>query len=68
MKEKENTETELDILRKTTLEKMWVTELDNLDKEYSKYKIKREKIQAGDPTKKASASAGGAKVVKRKTK
>jgi len=66
MKEKENTETELDILRKTTLEKMWVTELDNLDKEYSKYKIKREKIQAGDPTKKASA--GGAKVVKRKTK
>ena len=68
MKEKENTETELDILRKTTLEKMWVTELDNLDKEYSKYKVRREKIQAGDPTKKASASTGGAKVVKRKTK
>ena len=66
MKEKENTETELDILRKTTLEKMWVAELDNLDKEYSKYKTKREKIQAGDPTKKASA--GGTKVVKRKTK
>ena len=66
MKEKENTEMELDLLRKTTLEKMWVTELDNLDKEYSKYKTKREKIQAGDPTKKTSV--GRAKVVKRKTK
>jgi DNA topoisomerase-2 len=67
MKEKEATETELSVLRKTSLEKMWLTELDSLEKEYTKYKAKREKIQAGDPTKKVSA--GGAKVVvKRKTK
>jgi DNA topoisomerase-2 len=67
MKEKEATETELSVLRKTSLEKMWLSELDSLEKEYTKYKAKREKIQAGDPTKKVSA--GGAKVVvKRKTK
>jgi len=67
MKEKEATETELSALRKTPLEKMWLSELDSLEKEYTKYKAKREKIQAGDPTKKVSA--GGAKVVvKRKTK
>jgi len=66
MKEKEATETELAVLRKTSLEKMWLTELDSLEKEYTKYKARREKIQAGDPTKKVSA--GGAKVVKRKTK
>ena len=68
MKEKETTETELNTLRKTPLEKMWLSELDSLEKEYVKYKVKREKIQAGDPTTKKT-SAGGAKVVKRtKTK
>ena len=67
MKEKETTETELTTLRKTPLEKMWLSELDSLEKEYVKYKVKREKIQAGDPTTKKT-SAGGAKVVKRKTK
>lgn len=67
MKEKETTETELTTLRKTSLEKMWLSELDSLDKEYVKYKVKREKIQAGDPTTKKT-SAGGAKAVKRKTK
>ena len=67
MKEKEATETELSVLRKTPLEKMWLTELDSLEKEYTKYKAKREKIQAGDPTKKVSAAGGAKVVVKRKT-
>jgi DNA topoisomerase-2 len=67
MKEKEATETELSVLRKTSLEKMWLTELDSLEKEYTKYKAKREKIQAGDPTKKVSAAGGAKVVVKRKT-
>ena len=48
MKEKENTETELNVLKKTTLEKMWLSELDTLKSEYGKYKLKREKIQAGE--------------------
>ena len=48
MKEKEITETELDKLKNTTLEKMWMNELNVLEKEYAKYKTKREKIQAGE--------------------
>ena len=48
MKEKANTETELNVLKKTTLEKMWLSELDTLKLEYGKYKLKREKIQAGE--------------------
>jgi len=68
VKEKETTETELTALRKTPLEKMWLNELDSLEKEYAKYKVKREKIQVGDPATKKT-SAGGAKVVKKtKTK
>ena len=46
MTEKSNTEDELKRLRATTVEKMWLSELDALDKEYDKYKIKRERIQA----------------------
>jgi DNA topoisomerase-2 len=47
MKEKETTETELAALKSMTLEKMWLNELDVLDREYAVYKVKREKIQAG---------------------
>jgi hypothetical protein len=34
-------------LKATTLETMWLSELDNLEKEYDVYKKKRETIQAG---------------------
>jgi DNA topoisomerase-2 len=47
MKEKETTEMELAALKAMTLEKMWLNELDVLDREYAAYKVKREKIQAG---------------------
>ncbi len=47
LKEKGDAETELDILNKTTLEKMWLSELDKLKNEYSAYKKKRETIQSG---------------------
>jgi len=47
MKEKENTENELNILKSTSLEKMWYNELEMLDKEYDKYKKHRENVQAG---------------------
>ena len=67
MKEKEITETELDKLKNTTLEKMWMNELNVLEKEYAKYKTKREKIQAGEisPNKK-TVSSTKKKVVKKK--
>ena len=47
MKEKENTETELNLLKSTPLEKIWYHELDLLDNEYDKYKKIRENIQSG---------------------
>ena len=67
MKEKETTETELDKLKNTTLEKMWMNELNVLEKEYAKYKTKREKIQAGEiSSNKKTVSSTKKKVVKKK--
>jgi len=68
MKEKDTTETELDTLKKTTVEKMWIGELNTLEKEYAKYKTKREKIQIGGGTKTKSQAAAKKKVVIRKKK
>jgi DNA topoisomerase-2 len=50
MKEKADTETELEMLKATTLETMWLNELNNLEKEYDIYKKKREVIQTGERT------------------
>jgi len=59
MKEKENTENELNVLKATPLEKIWYSELDLLDNEYDKYKKHRENIQAG---------SGGSKKLDKKPK
>jgi transcriptional regulator NrdR family protein len=50
MKEREVCEKDLATLKATTLEQMWLSELDVLDREYAAYKIRREKIQAGAVT------------------
>ena len=50
MKERDETERELANLRATTLEKMWIDELNLLEREYNSYKIKREIIQSGKST------------------
>jgi DNA topoisomerase-2 len=50
IKEREVCEKDLAVLKATTLEKMWLSELDVLDREYAVYKIRREKIQAGSVT------------------
>jgi DNA topoisomerase-2 len=47
MKEKEAMEAALSALKRKTVEQMWLEELDILDHEYTKYKSKRETIQAG---------------------
>lgn len=47
LKEKSDAETELEILKKTTLETMWLSELKILQKDYQSYKTLREKIQMG---------------------
>ena len=66
MKEKDTTETELDTLKKTTVEKMWLGELNTLEKEYTKYKTKREKIQIGEGTKTKSQAAKKKVVIRKK--
>jgi DNA topoisomerase-2 len=50
MVEKTNTEEQLRILTATTLETMWLTELDILEKEYDIFKLRRERIQNGSET------------------
>ena len=62
MKEKADTEMELETLRKTSLEKMWITELKALEKEYGKYKTHREQLQLGNGIKKTTQK----KVVKKR--
>jgi DNA topoisomerase-2 len=47
MNDRDNAVNELELLRKTSLEKMWLSELDNLEKDYTMYKSYREKIQSG---------------------
>ena len=60
MKEKADTETELEILRTTSLKTMWLRELDILETEYDNYKKKRETIQAGQ-----SVSGEKKKIIKK---
>ncbi len=45
VKEQGDTDKELNLLKSTSLEKMWQKELSNFEKEYNKYKIYREKLQ-----------------------
>ena len=61
LKEKEETEKELSILTATTLEKMWLSELDEFEREYGLYKKRREQIQSGNS---ATSGGGGAKTKK----
>ncbi len=53
LKEKEDTEKELDVLMGTSLSKMWLGELEVLETEYLKYKTQRENIQNENGEKKA---------------
>lgn len=44
-KERDDTRQELDALIATTLEQMWMKELNDLEKEYGTYKLEREQLQ-----------------------
>jgi DNA topoisomerase-2 len=61
VKDKQNAVKELERLKKTTLENMWLSELDTLEKEYTTYKNYREKVQNG-------AGSTKSKVLKAKVK
>ena len=62
MKEKEETETELNLLKGTSVEKMWVRELETLEHEYDIYKVKRQRIQNGNAEKTAGGGSTDKKV------
>ena len=47
-RERDDTKTELDVLVGTTLEQMWMKELEALEVEYSKYKKVREHLQKAE--------------------
>ena len=66
MKEKTDTEAELAVLKATTLEAMWSTELAVLDTQYDLYKQKREKIQAGGKAVDGPKKIAGKKIVLKK--
>ena len=47
IKDRDSAIEELNELMSTSLERMWLTELVHLEKEYNVYKLKREQIQSG---------------------
>jgi DNA topoisomerase-2 len=71
MKEHNSKENELSIIKSTTIQQMWLYELELLETEYKKYQIEREQSQNGDGkqlTKKKSVTkitSGIKKTVKR---
>ena len=66
MKEKGDAEAELKRLQATSLETMWLTELDELQKDYTVYQKKRECIQAGSSGKKTAVKKVAKKRVVKK--
>jgi DNA gyrase/topoisomerase IV subunit B len=63
MQERDVCEKELATLRGTSLETIWLSELDNLEREYTSYRNRRGQIQAG--TQKTIKKAGGGKTSKK---
>jgi hypothetical protein len=64
IKEKDAMTVALAELKRKTVEQMWLEELDILDNEYTKYKSKRETIQAGGVAAKAATKV--LKIAKKK--
>ena len=69
-KELEAKEAELEIIRKTTINQMWASELDILKKEYLEYKEDRERIMTGSEKskKKQIVKQNTKQIVKQNTK
>ena len=61
LKEKETAEKDLAILKSTTVEQMWLSELAHLETQYTAYKVKREQLMKGGDNQKVK------KVVVKKT-
>ena len=72
LKEHQDKEDELDRIKATTIEQMWLSELDILENEYQEYQKKREQAQIGEikvaKKKNVTKVAGGVKKIIKKSK
>lgn len=69
-KERGNKQVELETVKSTTINKMWLSELEKLSEEYSAYKEERNRLMNGEdskPKKKVVAKTAVKKVVKKQT-
>lgn len=69
LKEHQEKQDELERIKSTTIEQMWLSELEILEQEYQEYQKEREQSQLGEPKKKKTVTkvAGGAKKVIKKS-
>ena len=68
LKEKGNKETELETVKSTTINKMWLTELETLKIQYIEYKEERTRLMNGEEKKKkVVAKSSVKKIVKKQT-
>jgi DNA topoisomerase-2 len=58
LKDKGNKESELEQIKNTTINKMWVDELNNLREQYIEYKEERARLMSGEEKKKKVVSKG----------
>lgn len=65
LSEKNQKESELDIIKKTTANEMWLTELNELKTAYFDYKEERKKISSGVENVKKVVKSTGKKIVKK---
>jgi len=68
LKDKGNKEVELENIKKTTINKMWISELDHLRVQYLEYKEERARLMSGEEKKKkvvSKASTSIKKVIKK---
>jgi DNA topoisomerase-2 len=67
LKDKGTKQSELEQIKNTTINKMWINELNNLREQYIEYKEERERLMSGEEKKKKVVSKGAVikKVVKK---
>ena len=68
LKEKGNKEAELEIIKKTTINQMWLSELEALRANYLEYKEERTRLMNGDAAAKKKVVSNKATAVKKSVK
>jgi DNA topoisomerase-2 len=68
LKDKVNKEKELDVIKKTTINQMWNSELDNLKSQYIEYKEDRARLMSGDDLNKKKKVVSKGTIVKKTIK